>query len=180
MGPTATGRVRSAVGTHIGKLCMTLKVPLSKVVNVKVLRWSCSAPLVQDFSYANSQMWVCATVKVKSKLQILSYLFTVLMTEKEESVSMRALWIPPESRCLVGQIGSDSNVWVGGGTHTPRLSENHWSLASSHTHTTGQTMQERVPSQALSTYKCTNKSNSSQKHSLTYKTWDIYICDLNL
>lgn len=46
----------------------------------------------------------------------------------------------------------------------------HWPRL---THPTGQTMQERVPSQALSTYKCTNKSKSSQKNSLTYKTCNI-------
>lgn len=38
----------------------------------------------------------------------------------------------------------------------------HWPRL---THTTGQTMQERAPPQALSTYKCTNKSKSSHKNS---------------
>lgn len=48
----------------------------------------------------------------------------------------------------------------------------HWPLLR---HTTGQTTQEQVPSQALSTYKCTNKSKSSLQNSLTYMTRSVYM-----
>lgn len=73
MGSTSTGRVRSAMGTHFGKVCITLKVPLSKVVNLKVLQWSCSVPLEQDFSYTRqlSHAGVCSSGEsVQQKVKI--------------------------------------------------------------------------------------------------------------